>query len=158
MPCRTPLFTIVAFSSRKFFWKEQALQLPWFRKPENILSQTERGHFRWFEDGKTNICYLYLDRQVEEGRGEKIALIYDSPVSGKKEKYISKGLTKGDTVVIYMPMIPQAAIAMMACAGLGVIHSVVFGGFAPQELALRINDVQPKAIISASYGIVFDKK
>lgn len=155
------------------FWKEQAAQLPWFKAPETILSQNEKGFYRWFTDGEINTCYLCLDHQVELGRGEQIALIYDSPVTHTIKKYSyrelldlvsrfagglqSAGINKGDTVVIYMPMIPQAVIAMLACARIGAIHSVVFGGFAPHELAMRIDDALPKAIISASYGVEFDK-
>ncbi|HPH31921.1 MAG TPA: AMP-binding protein [Chitinophagaceae bacterium] len=162
-----------SIDNKEAFWKEQAAQLPWFKVPETILSQNEKGFYRWFTDGEINTCYLCLDHQVELGRGEQIALIYDSPVTHTIKKYSyrelldlvsrfagglqSAGINKGDTVVIYMPMIPQAVIAMLACARIGAIHSVVFGGFAPHELAMRIDDALPKAIISASYGVEFDK-
>ncbi len=162
-----------SIDNKEAFWKEQAAQLPWFKVPETILSQNEKGFYRWFTDGEINTCYLCLDQQVELGRGEQIALIYDSPVTHTIKKYSyrelldlvsrfagglqSAGINKGDTVVIYMPMIPQAVIAMLACARIGAIHSVVFGGFAPHELAMRIDDALPKAIISASYGVEFDK-
>jgi len=162
-----------SIDNKEAFWKEQAAQLPWFKAPETILSQNEKGFYRWFTDGEINTCYLCLDHQVELGRGEQIALIYDSPVTHTIKKYSyrelldlvsrfagglqSAGINKGDTVVIYMPMIPQAVIAMLACARIGAIHSVVFGGFAPHELAMRIDNALPKAIISASYGVEFDK-
>lgn len=155
------------------FWSEQSEKISWFKKPEMILSQDKNGFYRWFYGGKLNTSYLALDFHVKNGRGEQTALIYDSPVTSTKVKYtyselldrVSKfagglskrGLKKGDTAVIYMPMIPEAVIAMLACARLGVIHSVVFGGFAPHELAIRIDDAKPKAIISASCGIEFTK-
>ena len=156
------------------FWKHQSEAIPWFTSPQTILTQNEKRFYRWFPDGVTNIAYCCLDYQVECGRGNQAALVYDSPVAGKKETFtyhqlldkvarFAKGLQdldihKGDTVVIYMPMIPEAVIAMLACARIGAIHSVVFGGFAPHELAMRIDDAKPKAIISASYGIEFDRE
>lgn len=158
---------------KESFWAAQASRLTWFKQPQTILSQTEKGFYRWYADGEINMAWLCLDQQVAEGRGEQTALIYDSPVTGTLKKYtysalkdlvarFAGGLTglgigKGDTVVIYMPMIPEAVIAMLACARIGAIHSVVFGGFAPHELAMRIDDSLPKAVISASYGIEFDK-
>ena len=121
---------------------------------------------RWFKGGELNTCYNALDRHVENGRADQVALIYDSPVTNTIEKFTyrelleqvsrfagalkSLGVNKGDTVIIYMPMIPQAVVAMLACARLGAVHSVVFGGFAPHELAIRIDDAKPKLIISAS--------
>ncbi len=162
-----------SIDNKEMFWKEQAALLHWYKAPQTILSQTEKGFYRWFADGEINIAYLCLDFHVENGRGEQTALIYDSPVTHSIKKYSyrelldlvsrfagglqANGIGKGDTVVIYMPMIPQAVIAMLACARIGAIHSVVFGGFAPHELAMRIDDALPKAIISASYGIEFDK-
>lgn len=162
-----------SIDNKESFWKEQAALLHWYKTPQTILSQTEKGFYRWFADGEINISYLCLDYHVENGRGEQTALIYDSPVTHTIKKYSyrelldlvsrfagglqANGIGKGDTVVIYMPMIPQAVIAMLACARIGAIHSVVFGGFAPHELAMRIDDALPKAIISASYGIEFDK-
>jgi acyl-coenzyme A synthetase/AMP-(fatty) acid ligase len=162
-----------SLSEPEAFWKEQADQLHWFNKPTQILSQNEQGHYRWFADGELNMAYLCLDFHVENGRANQTALIYDSPVTRTVRRYTyaelrslvahfagglrKKGIGKGDTVVIYMPMIPEAVIAMLACARLGAIHSVVFGGFAPHELAMRIDDAEPKAIISASYGIEIDK-
>lgn len=158
-----------SLEQREEFWKEQAEQIHWFEKPETVLSKNEKGHYRWFEGGKLNTSYLALDYHVENGRADQTALIYDSPVTGTKIKYtyqrllneVAKfagglkklGVGKGDTVIIYMPMIPEAVIAMLACARLGAIHSVVFGGFAPHELAIRINDAKPKVIVSASCGI-----
>ncbi|RRJ84814.1 propionyl-CoA synthetase [Aestuariirhabdus litorea] len=151
------------------FWKEKADAISWFKAPQTILSKDENGIDRWFADGELNTAYLALDYHVESGRGEQTALIYDSPVTGSKRKYsynelldevsrtagmlASQGVGRGDRVVIYMPMIPQAAMAMLACARLGAIHSVVFGGFAPNELAVRIDDAQPKVVLSASCGI-----
>ncbi|WNL40463.1 acetate--CoA ligase [Halomonas sp. PAMB 3232] len=151
------------------FWQEQAQRIPWKRFPETILSWDEQSHARWFEDGTLNICYAALDHHVEKGRGEQVALYYDSPVTGAREvltyralrdrvAYVAGGLDKlgvgkGDRVVIYMPMVPEAVIAMLACARIGAVHSVVFGGFAARELALRIEDAEPKVVISASCGI-----
>jgi acyl-coenzyme A synthetase/AMP-(fatty) acid ligase len=153
------------------FWREQAEALPWFEFPPNILSKDENGVWRWFEGGVTNSCYLALDRHVEAGRGEDVALIYDSPVTGQVRKFSFAELTdevarvagalkglgveKGDRVVVYMPMVPEAAIAMLACARIGAVHSVVFGGFAPPELATRIDDAAPKVILCGSCGIEF---
>ncbi|HET9745649.1 MAG TPA: propionyl-CoA synthetase [Chitinophagaceae bacterium] len=162
-----------SINEKKKFWAEQSKLLKWFKEPSDILSQNDKGFYRWFADGEMNTCYLCLDHQIEQGRGEQTALIYDSPVTGTIKNYSyselkntvakfagglqSLGVTKGDTVVIYMPVIPEAAIAMLACARIGAIHSVVFGGFAPHELSIRIDDAQPKLIISASYGIEVDK-
>jgi propionyl-CoA synthetase len=151
------------------FWADQARQLPWFRFPHTILGHDELGASRWFQGGSMNTAWLALDRHVEAGRGDSIALIYDSPVTGTIERISYRALTdrvarvagalqalgigRGDRVVIYMPMVPEAAIAMLACARIGAVHSVVFGGFAPRELALRIDDATPKAVLSASCGI-----
>lgn len=162
-----------SITNKEQFWAEQAEKIAWFKKPETILSQDEHGFYRWFEGGKLNTAYLALDYHIENGRGEQDALIYDSPATNSVKKYTfrelrdavaklagglkSLGVEKGDTVVIYMPMVPEAAMAMLACARLGAIHSVVFGGFAPYELAIRIDDAKPKVIISASCGIEFDK-
>ncbi len=151
------------------FWLEQAQQLAWYSPPEQALSQDEHGNYRWFKGGSMNTAYLALDYHCENGRAEQTALIYDSPVAEQKQQFTyaqlrdevsstagmlaAQGVTKGDRVVLYMPMIPQAAIAMLACARLGAIHSVVFGGFAAQELAVRIDDAQPKVILTASCGL-----
>lgn len=162
-----------SIESGEEFWREKADLVEWYRKPEKILSQTSEGLYRWYEGGSLNTSYLALDYHVKNGRGEQVALIYDSPVTKIIKKYTyselqkevslcagvlqNKGITLGDRVVIYMPMIPEAAIAMLACARIGAIHSVVFGGFAPHELAVRINDATPKLIISATYGIEIEK-
>ncbi len=153
------------------FWREKAQLLPWFEFPKIILDQDPNGAWRWFRGGKTNSCWLALDRHVAEGRGEQNALIYDSPATGQIHKYTYSELTervarvagalaglgvgKGDRVIVYMPMVPEAVIAMLACARLGAVHSVVFGGFAAPELATRIDDAMPKVILSASCGIEF---
>jgi propionyl-CoA synthetase len=155
------------------FWKEQAMAIEWYNKPETIISKDENGYPLWYKDGELNICYLALDKHIQDGFGDQIALIYDSPVTQTVKKYtffevkaevaklaggmLSLGLKKGNTAIIYMPMIPQAAFAMLACARIGVTHSVVFGGFAPHELAIRIDDCKPKAIITASSGIEIDR-
>ena len=155
------------------FWKRQARNLAWFREPESILGTDSFGYPKWFEDGKLNMSYLCIDKHIVDGYGDQHAIIYDSPVTDSKEHVtfnelhtqVAKlagglealGLQKGDTCVIYMPMIPQALYAMLACARLGVVHSVVFGGFAPHELAIRIDDCKPKAIITASNGIEIDR-
>ncbi len=153
------------------FWRERAEELPWIEFPPTILDQDENGAWRWYRGGKTNSCWLAVDRHVDEGRGAQTALIYDSPVTNQQISYTfddlkertsrvagglaALGVGKGDRVVIYMPMVPEAAIAMLACARIGAIHSVVFGGFASPELASRIDDAQPKVILSASCGIEF---
>lgn len=155
------------------FWSEKAAQIHWFKRPEQILSQDENGFYRWFSGGKLNTSYLALDYHVEAGRGDQAALIYDSPVTDTIKTYTYRqlrdevavfagvlkglGVNRGDTVVIYMPMVPEAVVGMLACARLGAIHSVVFGGFAAHELALRIDDAQPKVILSASCGIEINK-
>ncbi|EGU46507.1 propionate--CoA ligase [Vibrio ichthyoenteri ATCC 700023] len=155
------------------FWQQQAQNIDWFHAPQTILANDENGIERWFPDGLMNTCWLALDTHCEQGRGEQTALIYDSPVTGVKLRYsylelrdqvatiagmlATQGVTKGDRVVIYMPMIPEAAMAMLACARLGAIHSVVFGGFAPSELAVRIEDAEPKVIMTASCGVEVNK-
>lgn len=155
------------------YWGKQALNLPWFKKPENILETDDIGYAKWFSDAECNISYMMLDYHVMNGKADNIALIYDSPVTNTKRKYTygellemvskfadvlySRGLRKGDTAVIYMPMVPEAIIAMIACARIGVIHSVVFGGFAAHELAIRIDDAKPKVLITANAGMEFDK-
>ncbi len=156
------------------FWLAQARRLDWFQFPTRGLALDEKGFHRWFPDGQLNTCHLALDVHVANGRADQPALIYDSPVTGRKASFTyaqlldavarfagglaSLGLQKGDRVVIYMPMVPESAIAMLACARLGLIHSVVFGGFAAHELAIRIDDAQPKALLTASGGIEITKK
>lgn len=155
------------------FWETQSQAIDWFESPKTILQTDDNGIERWFPDGVMNTCWLALDYHCEHGRGDKVALIYDSPVTGIKSSYTynelreqvaktagmlaGQGVTKGDRVVIYMPMIPEAAMAMLACARLGAVHSVVFGGFAPHELAVRIEDAEPKVLITASCGIEINK-
>ncbi|MBT8230679.1 MAG: AMP-binding protein [Bacteroidia bacterium] len=155
------------------FWKEQSSKIKWFKEPQEILHRDGK-FYEWFRDGELNSCYLALDYHIEQGRGETVALIYDSPVTNSIERFTYKemlelvsgfaaelkalGLEKGDTAVIYMPMIPEAIISMLACARIGVVHSVVFGGFAPAELAIRIDDAKPKVIITANYGIEIGKR
>jgi propionyl-CoA synthetase len=151
------------------FWRKQAEDLDWFKFPQQTLTHDADGVGYWFADGEMNTAYMALDHHVKNGRGNQLALIYDSPVTGTKAKYTyaeltdavartagmlsDLGVVKGDRVIIYMPMIPEAVISMLAVARLGAIHSVVFGGFAPPELALRIDDAKPKVILTASCGI-----
>jgi acyl-coenzyme A synthetase/AMP-(fatty) acid ligase len=153
------------------FWREKARDIDWFEFPATILDEDANGVARWYRGGKLNSCWLALDRHVEQGRGEQVALIYDSPATGKVARYTfaelrdwvarvagglrSLGVGKGDRVIIYMPMVPEAAVAMLACARIGAVHSVVFGGFAAPELAVRIDDATPKVVLSASCGIEF---
>ncbi|WP_372741393.1 AMP-binding protein, partial [Neptunomonas sp.] len=157
----------------ELFWGEKAEDIHWYKKPQKILSEDENGISRWFADGELNTAYLALDFHVENGRADQDALIFDSPVTDTKIRYTYKelrdevakfagilkaqGVAKGDRVVIYMPMIPEAVIAMLAVARLGAIHSVVFGGFAPHELAVRIDDAEPKVVVTASCGIEIAK-
>lgn len=151
------------------FWGEAAEAVSWYKKWDKVLDDTNRPFYRWFTGAEINTCYNCVDRHVEAGRGEQPAVIYDSPVTGHTEKITYRelldqvshfagvlrglGVGKGDTVIIYMPMVPQAVVAMLACARIGAIHSVVFGGFASHELAIRINDAKPKVVVSASCGI-----
>ena len=151
------------------FWGEAAELISWDQVPNTVLDDSSAPFYHWFPDGVLNTCYNALDRHVEAGRGGQAALIYDSPLTGRSATYTyeqlrdevarfagalsSLGVVKGDRVVIYMPMIPQAAIAMLACARLGAVHSVVFGGFAAHELALRIEDAKPKVLVCASCGL-----
>ncbi len=162
-----------SIKEKELFWKEQSQHIAWFKEPGKILTQNEKGFYRWFADGELNTCYLCLDVHVKNGFGNQVAVYYDSPALNSKRAYTyaellslvekfagalsSKGVQKGDRVIIYMPMVIETIIAMLACARLGAIHSVVFGGFAPQELATRIDDAQPKIIITASHGIEFEK-
>ncbi len=151
------------------FWMEAANAVHWFEKPSRACFDENAPIYEWFSDGVTNTCYNAVDRHVLAGKGDEIAIIYDSPVTDAKNKITytelkekvarlggalqERGIQKGDRVIIYMPMIPEAIIAMLACARIGAVHSVVFGGFAANELATRIDDAQPKAILSASCGI-----
>jgi len=158
-----------ATSNPKDFWKEQADRLPWFKKPADIVDTSEQPTGRWFSDGEMNTCYMALDHHVANGRADQVAIHYDSPVSNTKSSLTyaqllekvalfagalrAKGVDKGDRVVIYMPMVMEAAVAMLACSRLGAIHSVVFGGFAAAELAVRIDDAKPKVVVTSSCGI-----
>ncbi len=153
----------------KGFWGEAAEAIHWYKKWDKVLDDTNKPFYRWFKGGIVNTCYNALDRHVEGGRADQAALIYDSPVTDTIRTYTYRelrdevakfagvlrnlGVGKGDTVIIYIPMIPEAHISMLACARIGAVHSVVFGGFASNELAVRINDAQPKVIITASCGI-----
>ncbi|GAB3846366.1 propionyl-CoA synthetase [Hymenobacter terrigena] len=155
------------------FWAAQAAHLHWDRKPTEVLSQDANGFYRWFKGGELNTAYLCLDWQVAQGRADQPALIYDSPVTRTQRTYTYAelldltarlagglrqiGVEMGDRVIIYMPNMPEAVVAMLACARLGAVHSVVFGGFAPHELAVRIDDARPRAIICASGGMEFDR-
>jgi len=150
-------------------WQQAAEDIYWYEKPSTVLDDSNPPFYRWYPDGVTNACYNALDIHVEQGRGEQAALIYDSPVTDTKRTYsyarllsevagfagvlAAQGVGKGDRVIVYMPMVPEAAIAMLACARLGAIHSVVFGGFASNELAVRIDDAAPKVIVSATCGV-----
>ncbi|MFD0433205.1 propionyl-CoA synthetase [Streptomyces chartreusis] len=151
------------------FWLRAAEGVDWEVAPSRALDSSAAPFHRWFPDGRLNVCFNAVDRHVEAGRGEQAALIYDSPVTGTRRTYTyarlrdevaafagaltGLGVGQGDRVVIYMPMVPEAAIAMLACARIGAVHSVVFGGFAPPELAVRIDDATPKVVVSASCGI-----
>ena len=151
------------------FWTQAAQDVDWFTQPTRILDNDNPPFTRWFTGGELNTSYNALDRHVDGGRADKLALVYDSPVTDTVKSFTYRelrddvakfagvlkglGVAKGDRVVIYMPMVPEAAIAMLACARLGAIHSVVFGGFAPNELAIRIDDARPKVIVSGSCGI-----
>ncbi len=151
------------------FWARAAAKIDWYKPWDRVLDSSQAPFYHWFRGGELNTCYNCLDRHVESGRADQDALIYDSPVTGTIKHYSYRqlrdevatfagalrniGINKGDRVIIYMPMIPEAAIAMLACARIGAIHSVVFGGFAANELATRVDDAKPKAIVSASCGI-----
>jgi len=151
------------------FWAEQGEKIHWFKTWDRVLDSSNAPFYKWFPGGELNTCYNAIDLHVEEGRGDQPAIIYDSPVTdtirhityNQLKERVSKiagalkglGVEKGDTVVVYMPMIPEAAMAMLACARIGAVHSVVFGGFAPRELAIRIDDAKPKVVLSASCGI-----
>ena len=155
------------------FWLDIAKAIDWKVFPKTGLNKTNAPFYNWFGDGLANTCYNAVDRHVLAGLGQKTAIIYDSPVTNYKE-YLSyndllskvsrlgaalrkKGVEKGDRVIIYMPMVPEAVISMLACARIGAVHSVVFGGFAAAELAVRIDDATPKAILAGSCGIEIEK-
>ncbi|MGW6332963.1 propionyl-CoA synthetase [Nocardia rhamnosiphila] len=158
-----------SMADREGFWLRAAQALDWHKAPTRALDDTTPPFYRWFPDGELNVAHNALDRHVDAGHGDRAALIYDSPVTGTKRTYTyarlrdevarfagvlrDLGVSTGDRVVIYMPMVPEAVIAMLACARLGAVHSVVFGGFAAKELAARIDDAEPVAVVSASCGI-----
>jgi propionyl-CoA synthetase len=151
------------------YWLEQAGLVDWIARPTRALDDSRRPFYRWYPGASLNTCYNALDRHVVDGRADQPALIYDSPVTGGSATYSyaqlleqvaafagalrALGVTKGDRVVIYMPMVPEAVVAMLACARLGAVHSVVFGGFAARELAARIDDARPKVVVAGSCGI-----
>jgi len=151
------------------FWAGAAEDIHWERRWDKVFDDSRKPFYRWFAGGRLNTCFNALDLHIERGRGKQLALIYDSPVTGTVRGYtydafrdevartagalVRQGIAKGDRVIIYMPMVPEAVIAMLACARIGAIHSVVFGGFASHELAKRIDDAAPKMILSASCGI-----
>ncbi len=162
-----------SINNPEVFWAEKAGQLDWYKPATNVLSTDEHGIQHWFADGELNTCHLAVDYHVESGRGDQTALIYDSPVTNQQKKYTyselrdqvalcagmlkNHGVEKGDRVIIYLPMIPEALISMLACARLGAVHSVVFGGFAPPELAVRLDDATPKVLLTASCGIEINR-
>ncbi|ATJ82763.1 propionyl-CoA synthetase [Halomonas beimenensis] len=162
-----------SIESPEAFWADQARRLPWFKAPDTVLTYDDQGHARWYPDGELNLCHAALDHHVEQGRGDQAAILWDSPVTGTKRRLSyaelldrvatfagalrDLGVEKGDRVIIYMPMVPEALVAMLACARLGAVHSVVFGGFAPHELAVRIEDAEPRVVVAASCGIEVDK-
>jgi propionyl-CoA synthetase len=151
------------------FWAEAARAISWYETWERVLDDSNPPFYRWFTGGKLNTCYNAVDRHVHDGRGDQLAVIYDSPVTDTIVRLTYRqlldqvarfagalrdlGVEKHDRVILYMPMIPEAIVGMLACARIGAVHSVVFGGFAPNELALRIDDARPKVIVSASCGI-----
>src|SRR3954468_332556 len=151
------------------FWAEAAREIDWYEVPKRIFDPNAGVYGRWFPDGVCNTCWNAVDRHVMRGRGPQPAIVYDSPLAGTKRVIAYDrlwtviqilaavlrdfGVEKGDRVILYMPMVPEAVIGMLACARIGAVHSVVFGGFAPRELATRIDDAKPKLILSASCGI-----
>ena len=142
-----------SINKKEEFWKNISKDIFWYKKPTKILNSSNPPFYKWFEDGVTNTCYNALDFHIDKGRGEKLAIIYDSPITGTKKNITynelrdrvalfagalkNQGVNKGDRVIIYMPMIPEAVIAMLACGRIGAVHSVVFGGFAANELAVE---------------------
>lgn len=155
------------------FWSEAASSIQWYRRYSRVLDDSNLPFYRWFPDGELNTCYNALDFHVTNGRANQEALIYDSPVTHTIRTFtyaelldevsrfagimVANGVSRGDRVIIYMPMIPEAAVAMLACARIGAIHSVVFGGFAAHELAIRVNNARPKLVVLASCGIEGDR-
>ena len=158
-----------SISESEAFWAERANDIPWFTAPQTILSKDANDVARWYADGTLNTCFCAVDYHVQQGRGDQTALIYDSPVTQTVSRYsyaelmdwtarvagglVELGVAKGDVVIIYMPMVPETIVAMLACARIGAVHSVVFGGFAADELAMRIDDATPKVVLAATCGI-----
>ena len=155
------------------FWAEAAESISWVKRWDRVLDDSNPPFYRWFTGAQVNTCYNAIDRHVEAGRGQQPALIYDSPVTGTAATLTyadlreqtarlagvlrNLGVQTGDRVLIYMPMIPEAAVAMLACARIGAVHSVVFGGFAAKELATRIDDAKPQVVLTASCGIEIER-
>ncbi|MEM7237412.1 MAG: AMP-binding protein, partial [Pseudomonadota bacterium] len=151
------------------FWMEAAKAVDWIKAPTRALNDAEAPVYSWFDDGVCNTCWNAVDRHVASGRGDQPAIVHDSAMTGTKQSITysdlqdrvarlagglkAHGIVKGDRVIVYMPMIPEALVAALACARLGAVHSIVFGGFAAAELAVRIDDCEPKAIIAASCGL-----
>jgi len=151
------------------FWAKAAEKVHWYKKWDKVLDSDNAPFYRWFTGGQTNVCYNAVDRHVEQGYGDQVAVIYDSAITGHQQKITfaelqqrvagfagalrASGVDKGDRVIVYMPMVPEAVVAMLACARIGAVHSTVFGGFASNELAVRIDDCQPKVIVAASCGL-----
>src|SRR5690348_16106860 len=151
------------------FWAEAAGAIDWEQRWDRVLDASRPPFYRWFPGARLNTCWNAVDRHIAAGRGDRVALIWDSPVTGRIERFtyrelrnevarlagvlVGLGVVQGDRVLIYRPMVPEAAFAMLACARIGAIHSVVFGGFAAHELATRIDDARPRVILSASCGI-----
>ncbi len=173
MPSRYAEIHARSLKDPEGFWGEVAADITWFRKWDRVLDDSNKPFYRWFTGGELNTCYNALDRHIDAGRGDAPALIYDSPVTNTVRSFSFRefrdlvarfagaltnlGVAKGDRVIIYMPMVPEAAIAMLACARIGAVHSVVFGGFAANELAARIDDSGAKVVVSASCGIEVQK-
>ena len=155
------------------FWAETAEDVHWYKKWDKVFDNSRQPFYQWFKGGVVNTCYNALDLHVANRRADQPALLYDSPVTDTIRSFTyrelleqvarfagvlaNQGVQKGDRVVIYMPMVPEAVISMLACARIGAVHSLVFGGFAPNELAIRIDDAKPKLIVSASCGIEIDR-
>src|SRR5690348_4429533 len=151
------------------FWAAAAEDLYWDRRWDRVFDDSRPPFYRWFTGGRLNTCYNALDRHIERGRADQPALIYDSPLAGTVRSFTyrelrdavatfagalaAQGVEHGDRVIVYMPMVPEAVIAMLACARIGAVHSVVFGGFAANELANRIEDAKPRVVVSASCGL-----
>ena len=156
-------------SDPESYWLNASQAIDWDVAPTRALFERGNNLYEWFSEARVNTCYNAVDRHVENGRGDQVAIIHDSPITNSQSKITyaelqtrvaslagalkAKGITKGDRVIIYMPMVPEALVAMLACARIGAVHSVVFGGFAAHELAVRLDDARPKAILAGSCGI-----